>query len=62
MGLMHCSASRSGLLSIISRGNRHSWRFDCDLCTVPYFGHIGDRLRAVFDTAESSLQAALPPG
>jgi len=36
--------------------------FDCNLCTVLYFEHIGEGLKAVFDAAESPLQAALPQG
>jgi hypothetical protein len=51
----------AGLLSFLGE-NRHSWRFDCNLCTVLYFGHIGDLLKAVFDAAESPLHAALPQG
>jgi hypothetical protein len=51
----------AGLLSLLEE-NRHSWRLDWDLCTVLYFGHRGDPLKAVFDSAESPLQAALPQG
>ena len=41
-----------GLLSFLGE-NRNSWRFDCNLCTVLYFEHIGEGLKAVFDAAES---------
>jgi hypothetical protein len=51
----------AGVLSFLGE-NRHSWRFDYNLCTVLYFEHIGEGLKAVFDAAESPLQAALPQG
>ena len=42
-GFLHFSARKQALLEV--RG--------CNLCTVPYFGHIDDRFKAVFDAAES---------
>jgi hypothetical protein len=38
------------------------WPFHWDLCTVAYFGHIGDRLKAVFDPAESPSRQPFPRG
>ena len=57
---MHRSAPAFTGFSRFRVPNSRYGGFDWDLCTVLYFGHRGDRLKAVFDPAESPLQAALP--
>jgi hypothetical protein len=50
----------AGLLSFLEE-NRHSWS-RLQLMHRALFEHIDDRLKAVFNAAESPLQAVLPQG
>jgi hypothetical protein len=56
---MHRAAPRNSRISSFISENTAFLGLDCNLCTMLYFGRVHDRLKAVFDAAESPLQAAL---